>query len=31
MHPKAGGLTLRTMELFRELGLEKELNWQVKH
>ena len=30
IHPKAGGLTLRTMELFRELGLEKELNWQVK-
>ncbi|PEE67247.1 MULTISPECIES: FAD-dependent monooxygenase [Bacillus] len=25
IHPKAGGLTLRTMELFRELGLEKRI------
>lgn len=26
IHPKAGGITFRTMELFRELGLEKELD-----
>ncbi|MBK5492515.1 FAD-dependent oxidoreductase [Bacillus sp. TH13] len=25
IHPKAGGLTLRTMELFRELGLEQRI------
>ncbi|GAB6425280.1 FAD-dependent monooxygenase [Bacillus luti] len=25
IHPKAGGLTLRTMELFRELGLERRI------
>ncbi|EJS70205.1 FAD-dependent oxidoreductase [Bacillus cereus] len=25
IHPKAGGLTLRTMELFRELGLENKI------
>jgi len=25
IHPKAGGLTLRTMELFRELGLENRI------
>ncbi|MBC6972815.1 FAD-dependent monooxygenase [Bacillus sp. Xin] len=25
IHPKAGGITFRTMELFRELGLEKDI------
>ncbi|MDQ7236365.1 FAD-dependent oxidoreductase [Bacillus pacificus] len=30
IHPKAGGLTLRTMELFRELGLEQRIKFAGK-